>query len=402
MKVLVVNCGSSSLKYQLIDMENEKLLAKGNFERIGEKQSFVTHKVNGEKYRIETPVMNHEEAMPIVLEQLVHKDYGVIKDLSEISAIGHRLVHGGEIFSHSVKIDEDIIEKYASCSSLAPLHNPATILGIRACQKAMPNVPMVGVFDTAFHQTMPKQNYIYPIPYEYYEKYGIRKYGFHGTSHQYVSKRVAEVMGKDIKDLKIVTCHLGQGASICAIDGGKSIDTSMGLSPLGGIAMVTRSGDMDPSVVTEIMERENLSAKEVNSVLNKKSGLYGITGLNPDFREIELASYEDDKPKAQIAIELFTQTIAQYIAKYAVSLKGLDVVVFTGGIGENQINIRKKICEDLAWMGIDLDLEANKARSEEIKISSDKSKYDVYVIPTDEEMVIARDTKAIVEGTFKI
>ncbi len=346
--------------------------------------------------------MNHEEAMPIVLDQLVHKDYGVIKDLSEISAIGHRLVHGGEIFSHSVKIDEDIIEKYASCSSLAPLHNPATILGIRACQKAMPNVPMVGVFDTAFHQTMPKHNYIYPIPYEYYEKYGIRKYGFHGTSHQYVSKRVAEVMGKDIKDLKIVTCHLGQGASICAIDGGKSIDTSMGLSPLGGIAMVTRSGDMDPSVVTEIMERENLSAKEVNSLLNKKSGLYGITGLDPDFREIELASYEDDKPKAQVAIELFTQTIAQYIAKYAVSLKGLDVVVFTGGIGENQINIRKKICEDLAWMGIDLDLEANKARSEEIKISSNKSKYDVYVIPTDEEMVIARDTKAIVEGTFKI
>ena len=402
MKVLVVNCGSSSLKYQLIDMENEKLLAKGNFERIGEKQSFVTHKVNGEKYRIETPVMNHEEAMPIVLDQLVHKDYGVIKDLSEISAIGHRLVHGGEIFSHSVKIDEDIIEKYASCSSLAPLHNPATILGIRACQKAMPNVPMVGVFDTAFHQTMPKHNYIYPIPYEYYEKYGIRKYGFHGTSHQYVSKRVAEVMGKDIKDLKIVTCHLGQGASICAIDGGKSIDTSMGLSPLGGIAMVTRSGDMDPSVVTEIMERENLSAKEVNSLLNKKSGLFGITGLNPDFREIELASYEDDQPKAQVAIELFTQTIAQYIAKYAVSLKGLDVVVFTGGIGENQINIRKKICEDLAWMGIDLDLEANKARSEEIKISSNKSKYDVYVIPTDEEMVIARDTKAIVEGTFKI
>ena len=402
MKVLVVNCGSSSLKYQLIDMENEKLLAKGNFERIGEKQSFVTHKVNGEKYRIETPVMNHEEAMPIVLDQLVHKDYGVIKDLSEISAIGHRLVHGGEIFSHSVKIDEDIIEKYASCSSLAPLHNPATILGIRACQKAMPDVPMVGVFDTAFHQTMPKHNYIYPIPYEYYEKYGIRKYGFHGTSHQYVSKRVAEVMGKDIKDLKIVTCHLGQGASICAIDGGKSIDTSMGLSPLGGIAMVTRSGDMDPSVVTEIMERENVSAKEVNSILNKKSGLFGITGLNPDFREIELASYEEDQPKAQVAIELFTQTIAQYIAKYAVSLKGLDVVVFTGGIGENQINIRKKICEDLAWMGIDLDLEANKARSEEIKISSNKSKYDVYVIPTDEEMVIARDTKAIVEGTFKI
>jgi acetate kinase len=398
MKILVVNCGSSSLKYQLIDMNGEKLLAKGNFERIGEQEAFVTHKVNGEKYVIKSPVMNHEEAIKIVLEQLVHKDYGVIKDLSEISAVGHRLVHGGEIFSHSVVIDEDVIEKYSSCSSLAPLHNPATISGIRACQKAMPGVPMVGVFDTAFHQTMPKQNYLYPIPYEYYEKYGIRKYGFHGTSHQYVSKRAAELIGKPIEELKIVTCHLGQGASICAIDGGKSIDTSMGLSPLGGIAMVTRSGDLDPSVVTEIMERENLSAKEVNTILNKKSGLYGMTGLNPDFREIELASYADDKPKAQVAIELFTQTIAQFVAKYAVSLKGIDAIVFTGGIGENQINIRKKICEDLEWMGVKLDLEKNNVRSEEVKISTEDSKVLTYVIPTDEEMVIARDTKTLVEN----
>jgi acetate kinase len=398
MKILVVNCGSSSLKYQLIDMDGEKLLAKGNFERIGEQEAFVTHKVNGEKYVIKSPVMNHEEAIKIVLEQLVHKDYGVIKDLSEISAVGHRLVHGGEIFSHSVVIDEDVIEKYSSCSSLAPLHNPATISGIRACQKAMPGVPMVGVFDTAFHQTMPKQNYLYPIPYEYYEKYGIRKYGFHGTSHQYVSKRAAELIGKPIEELKIVTCHLGQGASICAIDGGKSIDTSMGLSPLGGIAMVTRSGDLDPSVVTEIMERENLSAKEVNTILNKKSGLFGMTGLNPDFREIELASYEDDQPKAQVAIELFTQTIAQFVAKYAVSLKGIDAIVFTGGIGENQINIRKKICEDLEWMGVKLDLEKNKARSEEVKISTEDAKVLTYVIPTDEEMVIARDTKTLVEN----
>jgi len=398
MKILVINCGSSSLKYQLIDMEGEKLLAKGNFERIGEKEAFVTHKVNGEKYVINAPVMDHEEALKIVLEQLVHKDYGVIKDLSEISAVGHRLVHGGEIFDKSVIIDEEVIEKYASCSSLAPLHNPATILGIRACQKAMPGVPMAGAFDTAFHQTMPKENYMYPIPYEYYEKYGIRKYGFHGTSHQYVSKRAAELIGKPIQDLKIVTCHIGQGASICAIDGGKSIDTSMGLSPLGGIAMVTRSGDLDPSVVTEIMERENLTAKEVNTLLNKKSGLYGITGLDPDFREIEKASYEDDKPKAQVAIELFTKTIAQFIAKYAVSLKGLDTIVFTGGIGENQINIRKKICENLEWMGVKLDLEKNNVRSEETKISTEDSKIEVFVIPTDEEMVIARDTKALVEG----
>lgn len=398
MKILVVNCGSSSLKYQLIDMENETLLAKGNFERIGEQEAFITHKVGGEKYVTKSPVMNHEEAIKIVLEQLVHKDYGVIKDLSEISAVGHRLVHGGEIFNKSVQITEDVIEKYASCSSLAPLHNPATILGIRACQKEMPNIPMVGVFDTAFHQTMPKENYLYPIPYEFYEKYGIRKYGFHGTSHQYVSKRVAEVIGKPIENLKIVTCHLGQGASICAINGGKSINTSMGLSPLGGIAMVTRSGDLDPSVVTEIMERENLSAKEVNTLLNKKSGLYGITGLNPDFREIELASYENDKPKATVAIEIFTKTIAEFVAKYAVSLKGVDVVVFTGGIGENQVNIRKKICENLEWMGLELDSVKNEIRGEETKISTENSKILAYVIPTDEEMVIARDTKAIVEN----
>ena len=396
MKILVVNCGSSSLKYQLIDMNGEKLLAKGNFERIGEKESFITHKVNGEKYVTNTYVKNHEEALKVVLEQLVHKDYGVIKNLSEISAVGHRLVHGGEIFNSSVVITEDVIKKYEMCSSLAPLHNPATILGIRACQKEMPNIPMVGVFDTAFHQTMPKENYLYPIPYEYYEKYGIRKYGFHGTSHSYVSKRVAEIMEKPIENLKIVTCHLGQGASICAIDGGKSVNTSMGLSPLGGIPMVTRSGDLDPSVVTEIMERENLSAKEVNNLLNKKSGLYGITGLNPDFREIENASYETDKPKAKIAIELFTKTIAEFIAKYGVSLKGIDVIVFTGGIGENQINIRKKICENLEWLGVEIDIEKNNVRSIETKITTDESTIAAYVVPTDEEMVIAKDTQALV------
>ena len=398
MKVLVVNCGSSSLKYQLIDMEEEKVLAKGNFERIGEQESFVTHKVNGEKYVTKTPVMNHEEALQIILGELVHNDYGVIKELSEIDAVGHRLVHGGEIFDKSVLIDEDVIAKFESCSSLAPLHNPAGVLGMRACQKAMPGKPMVGVFDTAFHQTMPKENYLYPIPYEFYEKYGIRKYGFHGTSHQYVSKRCAEIMGKNIEDLKIVTCHLGQGASICAIDGGKSVDTSMGLSPRGGFAMVTRAGDLDPSVVTEIMDREGLTAKEVNSLLNKKSGLYGMTGLNPDFREIELASYEDDKPKAKTAIKLFTKTIAQFVAKYAVSLNGIDTIIFTGGIGENQINIRKAICEHLAWMGVEIDLDKNNVRSEEIKISTENSKVDAYIIPTDEEMVIARDTKALVES----
>ena len=396
MKILVVNCGSSSLKYQLINMEDESVLAKGNFERIGEQEAFVTHKVNGEKYVIKSPVMNHEAALKIVLEQLVHADYGVIKELSEIDAVGHRIVHGGEIFDKSVKIDEDVIAKIEECAPLAPLHNPAAILGIRACQKEIPGKPMAAVFDTAFHQTMPKENYIYPIPYEYYEKYGIRKYGAHGTSHQYVSKIAADLIGKDIKDLKIVTCHLGQGASITAIDGGKSVDTSMGLSPLGGIAMVTRSGDLDPSVVTDIMDREGLTPKEMNSILNKKSGLYGITGLNPDFREIELASYEDDKPKAKVAIELFTKTIAQFVAKYAVSLKGIDAVVFTGGIGENQINIRKKICENLEWMGLDIDLDKNNVKGEEVEISKENSKVKAYIIPTNEELVIARDTKALI------
>lgn len=398
MKILVINCGSSSLKYQLIDMDGEKLLAKGNFERIGEKEAFVTHKVNGEKYVIKKPVMTHEEALPIVLEQLVHKDYGVIKDLSEISAVGHRVVHGGETFSKSVLVDEEVISEIEKCIPLAPLHNPAAILGIRACQSAMPGVPMVTTFDTAFHQTMPEENYLYPIPYEYYEKYRIRRYGFHGTSHSYVSKRAAEIIGKPLEDLKIVTCHLGQGASICAIQGGKSVNTSMGLSPLGGIAMVTRSGDLDPSVVTEMMERENLTTKEVNTILNKKSGLYGITGLDPDFREIELASYKEDEPKAHVAIELFTKTIAEFVAKYAVSLNGVDAIVFTGGIGENQINIRKKICEKLAWMGLQMDEEKNNVRGQEVKISGSDSKVLAYVIPTDEEMVIARDTKEIVEN----
>ena len=380
-------------------MDNEKLLAKGNFERIGEQESFVTHKVAPEKYVIKIPVMNHEEALKIVLEQLVHKDYGVIKDLKEINAVGHRAVHGGELFNKSVLVTDDVIEKMEELIPLAPLHNPAVVLGIRACQKAMPGVPMVAVFDTAFHQTMPKENYIYPIPYEFYEKYRIRKYGFHGTSHKFVSSRCAEILNrKNDENLKIVTCHLGQGASICAVKGGKSVDTSMGLSPISGIPMVTRSGDLDPSVVTEIMDRENLTAKEVISVLNKKSGLYGITGLNPDFREIELASYEPDNPKAKLAIDLFTKTIAQFIAKYAVSMNGIDAIVFTGGIGENQINIRKKICENLEWMGVKLDLDANNIRSEEKKISSSDSKVTVYIIPTDEEMAIARDTKSIVEN----
>ena len=398
MKILVVNCGSSSLKYQLINMEDESVLAKGNFERIGEQEAFLTHKVNGNAYVIKKPVMNHTEALEVILEQFINPEYKVIDSLKEIDAVGHRIVHGGEIFDKSVLINEDVISKIDECASLAPLHNPAAILGIRACQQAMPGVPMSAVFDTAFHQTMPAENYIYPIPYEFYEKYRIRKYGAHGTSHQYVSKIAAKLEGKAIEDLKIVTCHLGQGASITAVDGGKSIDTSMGLSPLGGIPMVTRSGDLDPSIVTDIMEKENLTPKEANSLLNKKSGLYGITGLDPDFRQIELASYEEDKPKAHIAIELFTKSIAQFIARYAVSMGGLDLIVFTGGIGENQINIRKKICNYLKFMGVEIDEEVNNVRGEEILITKPESKIKAYIIPTNEELVIARDTKALVEN----
>lgn len=397
MKILVVNCGSSSLKYQLINMEDESVLAKGNFERIGEKEAFLTHKVNGNATVIKKPVMNHTEALEVILEQFMNPEYKVIESLKEIDAVGHRIVHGGELFDKSVLIDEEVIEKIDKCATLAPLHNPAAILGIRACQKAMPGVPMSAVFDTAFHQTMPAENYIYPIPYEFYEKYRIRKYGAHGTSHQFVANLAAKLENKPIEHLKIVTCHLGQGASITAVDGGKSIDTSMGLSPLGGIPMVTRSGDLDPSVVTDIMEKENLSAKEVNTLLNKKSGLYGITGLDPDFRQIELASYEPDKPKAHIAIELFTKSIAQFIAKYAVSMKGIDVVVFTGGIGENQINIRKKICKNLEFMGLIIDEDKNNVRGEEVLITKPESKIKAYIIPTNEELVIARDTQNLIK-----
>lgn len=397
MKVLVINCGSSSLKYQLINMDTEKVMAKGNFERIGEQESFLTHKVNGEKYKIEEPVMNHKEALKICLNQLINKDYGVIESLDEIDSIGHRGIHGGENFTKSEIITPELMKVYRECIPLAPLHNPASILGIEACEEVMPNVPMTITFDTQFHQTMPEENYIFPLPYEVYEKHHIRRYGFHGTSHQFVSERVIEIDGRPKEDLKIVTCHLGQGSSICAIKGGKSIDTSMGLSPLSGIPMVTRCGDMDPAVVTQIMERENLDTKEVMQYLNKKSGLYGITGLTPDFREIESLSYDENYPKAALAITIYCKQIAKYIAEYAVSLGGIDIITFAGGVGENQINVRKKILSYLEWMGVKVDEERNNIRSEEAKISSDDSKVDVYVIPTNEELLIARDNIALLK-----
>ena len=393
MKILVLNCGSSSLKYQLIDMETEEVLASGKYERIGEKEAFITHKAQGKKVEIKKPAYDHKEAIEFTLAQLTNPEYKVIDSLDEVEAIGHRVVHGGEIFKESAVIDDKVIEQIDECSEFAPLHNPAAILGMEACKKVMPGKPMVAVFDTTFHQTMPKEKYVYPIPYEYYKKYGVRKYGAHGTSHMYVSQRLAEI--ENIEDLKIVTCHLGQGSSICAVDGGKSIDTSMGLTPLGGIPMVTRSGDLDPSVLTYLMKKENISAAEMENILNKKSGVAGISGLAPDFRVIELESYEDNE-RAKIAMESFKYAVASYIAKYAVAMNGIDYIVFTGGIGENQINIRKGICEKLTFMGVDVDADANNMRGEEKVISKPDSKVKVYVIPTNEELMIAKETQRLV------
>ena len=395
MKILVLNSGSSSLKYQVIDMETEEMLVKGYFERIGQPNSFLTHKVNGVKHKFERQAKNHEQAIEFVLSRITNPHYGVIKDLSELAGIGHRVVHGGEKFKDSILITDDVIEGIKNCSDLAPLHNPACILGIEACKEVMPDKPMVGVFDTAFHASIPKEKYIYPIPYEYYKKYGVRKYGFHGTSHMFVSKRLAEIENISLEGTKIVTCHLGQGSSICAIKDGKSIDTSMGLTPLGGIPMVTRCGDLDPSVITYLMKKENLTPSEMEDILNKKSGLTGISGLAPDFREIEDASNADNE-KAKIAVDEFDYAIASYIAKYAVAMNGIDYIIFTGGVGENQINIRKGICEKLEFMGVKLDLDANNMRGEEKVISSQDSKIKVYVIPTNEELMIAKETERLI------
>lgn len=389
MKILVLNCGSSSLKYQLINMENEEVMCKGNFERIGEDESFLTHKIKENKQIIKHKVNSHDEALKIIIDQILNKDYGVINNLKEINAVGHRIVHGGEIFDKSVLIDEKVIEDIEKCATFAPLHNPAAVLGIKACIEIMKNIPMVAVFDTAFHQTMPKENYIYPIPYEYYEKLRVRKYGAHGTSHSYVANRVAELMNKNIEELKIITCHLGQGASLCAIQNGKCVDTSMGLTPLGGIAMVTRAGDLDPSVVTYIMKKENLTPDEMENILNKKSGLAAISKLVPDFREIENQSSKNED--AQIAIKKFNSIVAQYIARYAAELNGVDVVVFTGGIGENQTDVRRGICKNLSFMGINIDEEKNNIKGEEKEISDSNSKVKVWVIPTNEELMIAKD-----------
>lgn len=396
MKILVLNCGSSSLKYQLINMETEEVIASGKYERIGEAEAFITHKANGQKIQIKNPAYNHSEAIDFTLKQFTNPEYKVIDSLDEINAIGHRLVHGGEKIAESVVIDDNVVDVLKEYTDLAPLHNPACILGIEACKEVMPGKPMVGVFDTAFHQTMPKNKYIYPIPYEYYKKYSVRKYGFHGTSHMFVSKRLAEIENISLEGTKIVTCHLGQGASVCAIKDGKSIDTSMGLTPLGGLPMVTRSGDLDPSVVTYIMKKENLTASQMEDMLNKKSGLSAMANLEPDFRVIEDKSNEGNE-SAKLAVENFNYAIASYVAKYAVAMNGIDYIIFTGGIGENQINIRKAICEKLAFIGVDLDIEANNMRGEEKVISKPDSRIKVYVIPTNEELMIAKETLRLIK-----
>ena len=394
MKILVINCGSSSLKYQLIDMDGEKLIAKGTYERIGE-ASFLTHKINGQKYVLQHPAKTHKEALDFAIQQLLNKDYPAISSLDEIGAIGHRTVHGGEYFKESVIIDDEVIKRIEECSSLAPVHNPCSLIGIRACQELMPGKPMVAVFDTAFHQTIPEERYIYPIPYKYYEKYKIRKYGFHGTSHYYVSHRIAEVLGKPIEDLKIVNCHLGQGASICAIQGGKSVETSMGLTPISGIPMCSRSGDLDPSIVTFLMKNENMTADDIDNMLNKDSGIWGICGVSKDVRDIE-AAIDEGNEKAKLALEHYKYKIAEFIAKYAVAMQGIDVITFTAGVGENQVRVRKGICEYLKFMGVKIDDERNKVKSEEALISTDDSSIPVWVIPTNEELVIARDTLKLV------
>ncbi|KEZ86373.1 acetate kinase [Clostridium sulfidigenes] len=395
MKVLVINCGSSSLKYQLINMETEESLAQGLVERIGIEGSILTQKVPGrDKYIIEQPMVDHKDAIKLVLGALVDGNHGVISSMDEISAVGHRVVHGGEKYSESVVIDDAVMESLEECVKLAPLHNPANIIGINACKSLMPNTPMVAVFDTAFHQTMPKTAYMYPLPYELYTKYGIRKYGFHGTSHKYVSAECAKLMGKDIKDVKIITCHLGNGASLAAIKDGHCVDTSMGFTPLEGIAMGTRCGNIDPAIVTFLMNEGKMTAKEVDNLMNKQSGVLGLSGVSSDFRDIEDAAKEGNE-RAILALNVYNYRVREMIGAYAAAMGGVDAVVFTAGLGENAIETRAEICKGLEFLGIEIDDAKNNVRGKSTEVSKDGAKVKVFVIPTNEELVIARDTKEL-------
>lgn len=397
MNVLVINCGSSSLKYQVLDMKTESLMAKGLVERIGLDGSIITHEKAGadEKFKLETPMANHTDAIGHVLEAITDKDHGVIASMDEIGAVGHRVVHAGEKYASSVLITPDVINALEECVELAPLHNPPNLSGIDACKALMPNTPMVGVFDTAFHQTMPPESYIYAIPYEYYEKYGIRRYGFHGTSHKYVAEKAAEMMDKDIEKLKLITCHLGNGASVTAIKNGKSIDTSMGFTPLEGLVMGTRSGDIDPAIVTFMREKECLKPGEANDILNKKSGVLGISGVSSDFRDLEKAA-EEGNERAILALKVFAHKVRFYIGAYIAEMNGVDAIIFTAGVGENDIGMRDLICSNLENLGIKIDLAKNRVRGKETVLSTDDSKVKILLVPTNEELMIARDTYHIV------
>ena len=395
MKILVLNCGSSSIKYKLFDMTTKEVLAQGGIEKIGLVGSFLKLTLpNGEKKILEKDIPEHTAGIEFILNTLVSPEYGAIKSLDEINAVGHRMVHGGERFSESVLLNKEVLDAFIACNDLAPLHNPANLKGVNAVSAILPNVPQVGVFDTAFHQTMPDYAYMYAIPYELYEKYGVRRYGFHGTSHRYVSQRVCEFLGVDPKGKKIITCHIGNGGSISAIKDGKCIDTSMGLTPLEGLVMGTRSGDIDAGAVTFIMEKEGLNATGVSNLLNKKSGVLGVSGVSSDMRELE-AAVAAGNPKAILAEKMYFYRSKKYIGAYAAALGGVDIILFTGGVGENQANCRSEVCEGLEFMGVKIDLEKNKVRGEEAIISADDSKVTVAVIPTDEELMIASDTLAI-------
>ena len=398
MKILVINCGSSSLKYQVINMEGEVLMAKGLVERIGMDGSCITHeKIGEDKVKKEVPMETHKEAIAQVLDAIVDPEHGVLKDMSELGAVGHRVVHAGEKYAHSVIIDDDVIKALEECVPLAPLHNPPNLLGIAACRELMPETPMVGVFDTAFHQTMPPESYIYAIPYRFYEKYGIRRYGLHGTSHKYVAERAADIMNCNLDDLKLITCHLGNGASVSAIKRGVCIDTSMGFTPLEGLVMGTRSGDIDPAIVTYMRQAENLDQGVANEILNKESGVLGISGVSSDFRDIEAAA-EEGNERAQLALKVFAHKVRFYIGAYIAEMNGVDAIVFTAGVGENDMGMRDIICNDLGNLGIKLDVVKNRVRGKEMIISRDDSPVKIILIPTNEELMIARDTLKLVKG----
>lgn len=396
MKVLVVNCGSSSLKYQLIETETETVLAKGLCERIGI-DGRLTHTPEGkEKVVIETAMPNHTVAVKLVLDQLVDAKNGVIQSLNEIEAVGHRVVHGGEKFAQSTVITEEVLAQIEECNELAPLHNPANLIGIHACEKLMPGVPMVAVFDTAFHQTMPAKAYLYGLPYEYYEKYKVRRYGFHGTSHSYVSNRTAEILGKDVKDMKIIVCHLGNGASVCAVDHGKSIDTSMGFTPLEGLLMGTRSGDIDPAILEYIAEKEKMDLTQVMEMLNKKSGVFGLSKTSSDFRDLNNAA-ANGNILCQTTLAVYCYHVAKYIGSYVAAMNGVDAITFTAGLGENDAKTRASICDYLGYLGITIDTEKNNVHGEERIITTEDSLRKVLVVPTNEELAIARETVALVK-----